>query len=67
MIFSDSQVLNLSRFISFPGKTKFGIFYVKDSMGSIYTLCVIGMVIGIGLISALPLMGLTCRWCTAGG
>ncbi|HKG89937.1 MAG TPA: hypothetical protein VKA95_16585 [Nitrososphaeraceae archaeon] len=32
-----------------------------------FNLCVIGMVIGIGLISALPFIGLSCRWCTAGG
>jgi hypothetical protein len=32
-----------------------------------FNLCVIGMFVGIGLISALPFMGLTCRWCTAGG
>jgi len=32
-----------------------------------FNLCVIGMLVGIGLISALPFVGLSCRWCTAGG
>lgn len=32
-----------------------------------FNLCVIGMFLGIGLISALPFVGLSCRWCTAGG
>jgi len=25
------------------------------------------MVVGVGLISLLPFMGLTCRWCTGAG
>ena len=30
-------------------------------------ICIIGMLVGIGLISLLPVMGLTCRWgCTLG-
>jgi len=32
-----------------------------------FNICVIGMIVGIALISMLPFMGLTCRWCTAGG
>jgi hypothetical protein len=32
-----------------------------------FNLCMIGMFVGIGLITALPFMGLSCRWCTAGG
>jgi hypothetical protein len=41
----------------------------KDDMFKItkFNICIIGMLIGIGLISLLPFMGLTCRWgCTAG-
>jgi uncharacterized membrane protein len=32
-----------------------------------FKICVIGMVLGIGVISLLPFMGLTCRWCTGAG
>jgi hypothetical protein len=32
-----------------------------------FNLCMIGMFVEIGLITALPFMGLLCRWCTAGG
>jgi hypothetical protein len=32
-----------------------------------FNICIIGMVVGIGLISVLPFMGLTCRWCTGAG
>ena len=32
-----------------------------------FNICVIGMIVGTALISMLPFMGLTCRWCTAGG
>ncbi|MBD0360768.1 MAG: hypothetical protein ICV56_08680 [Nitrososphaeraceae archaeon] len=33
-----------------------------------FNICIIGMLVGIGLISLLPVMGLTCRWgCTPGG
>ena len=31
-----------------------------------FNVCVIGMVVGIGLISILPFVGLSCRWCTTG-
>jgi hypothetical protein len=30
-------------------------------------LCVMEMLVGIGFMSALPFMGLSCKWCTAGG
>jgi ABC-type spermidine/putrescine transport system permease subunit II len=30
-------------------------------------ICIIGILVGIALISLLPFMGLTCRWCTAAG
>jgi uncharacterized membrane protein YeiH len=30
-------------------------------------ICIIGILIGIALISLLPFIGLTCRWCTSGG
>ena len=32
-----------------------------------FKICVIGMVVGVGVISLLPFMGLTCRWCTGTG
>ena len=33
-----------------------------------FNICIIGMLVGIGLISLLPFMGLTCRWgCAAVG
>jgi hypothetical protein len=32
-----------------------------------FKVCIIGMVVGVGLISLLPFMGLTCRWCTGAG
>ncbi|HEY6886112.1 MAG TPA: hypothetical protein VI278_18935 [Nitrososphaeraceae archaeon] len=32
-----------------------------------FKVCVIGMIVGVGLISLLPFMGLTCRWCTGTG
>jgi hypothetical protein len=32
-----------------------------------FHLCVIGMLVGIGFMSALPFTGLSCRWRTAGG
>jgi hypothetical protein len=32
-----------------------------------FNVCILGMLVGIGLISALPFVGLSCRWCTAGG
>ena len=32
-----------------------------------FKVCVIGMVLAVGLISLLPFMGLTCRWCTGTG
>jgi len=28
-----------------------------------FKICMIGMLVGIGLIGVLPLIGLTCRWC----
>jgi uncharacterized membrane protein len=31
-----------------------------------FNMCVIGILVGIGLLSLLPFMGLTCRWCTVG-
>jgi hypothetical protein len=30
-------------------------------------ICIIGILVRIALISLLPFMGLTCRWCTAAG
>ena len=32
-----------------------------------FNICIIGILVGIALISLLPFMGLTCRWCTAAG
>jgi len=32
-----------------------------------YKICVAGMLLGVGLISLLPFMGLTCRSCTGSG
>ena len=32
-----------------------------------FKICVIGMIVGVGLISLLPFMGMTCRWCTGAG
>lgn len=32
-----------------------------------FNVCVLGMLVGIGFISALPFIGLSCRWCSAGG
>ncbi|MFL6317753.1 MAG: hypothetical protein ACJ71K_05940 [Nitrososphaeraceae archaeon] len=29
-----------------------------------FKVCVIGMLVGVGLVSLLPFIGLTCRWCT---
>ena len=29
-------------------------------------ICIIGILVGIGLLSLLAFIGLTCRWCTAG-
>ena len=30
-------------------------------------ICIIGILVGIALISLLPFIGLTCRWCTSAG
>ena len=38
--------------------------YVQDNK---IQICVAGMLLGVGLISLLPFMGLTCRWCTGTG
>jgi hypothetical protein len=43
------------------GKIKVHMFKITK-----FNLCMVGMVVGIGLISALPFMGLSCRWCTPG-
>ena len=32
-----------------------------------FNICIIGILVGIGLLSLLPFMGLTCRWCTSSG
>jgi hypothetical protein len=32
-----------------------------------FNICIIGILLGIGLLSLLPFMGLTCRWCTTAG
>ena len=32
-----------------------------------FNICIIGILVGIALISLLPFMGLTCRWCTSAG
>ena len=32
-----------------------------------YNICIIGILVGIALLSLLPFMGLTCRWCTSAG
>jgi hypothetical protein len=32
-----------------------------------FNICIIGILVGITLLSLLPFMGLTCRWCTSAG
>ena len=32
-----------------------------------FNICIIGILVGIALISLLPFIGLTCRWCTSSG
>jgi ABC-type enterobactin transport system permease subunit len=32
-----------------------------------FNICIIGILVGIVLLSLLPFMGLTCRWCTSVG
>jgi hypothetical protein len=32
-----------------------------------FNICIIGILVGIGLLSLLPFMGLACRWCTSAG
>jgi len=32
-----------------------------------YNICIIGILVGIALLSFLPFIGLTCRWCTSAG
>jgi hypothetical protein len=32
-----------------------------------YNICIIGILVGIALLSLLPFMNLTCRWCTSTG
>ena len=32
-----------------------------------FNICIIGILVGIALLSLLPFMGLTCRWCTSAG
>ena len=32
-----------------------------------FNICVIGILVGIALLSLIPFMGLTCRWCTSAG
>jgi hypothetical protein len=47
---------------SLKGNIRYDMFKITK-----FNLCVIGMFVGIGLISMIPFMGLSCRWCTAGG
>ena len=28
-----------------------------------FSICIVGMIVGITIIGALPFMGLSCRWC----
>jgi hypothetical protein len=32
-----------------------------------FNTCIIGILVGIALLSLIPFMGLTCRWCTSAG
>ena len=32
-----------------------------------YNICIIGLLVGIALLSLIPFIGLTCRWCTSAG
>jgi hypothetical protein len=32
-----------------------------------FNICIIGILVGIVLLSLLPFIGLTCRWCTSSG
>jgi hypothetical protein len=32
-----------------------------------FNICIIGILVVIALLSLLPFMGLTCRWCTSAG
>ena len=32
-----------------------------------FNICIIGILVGIALLSLLPFIGLTCRWCTSLG
>ena len=32
-----------------------------------FNICIIGILVGITLLSLLPFMGLACRWCTSAG
>jgi hypothetical protein len=38
-----------------------------DTIKELKRESIIGILVGIALISLLPFMGLTCRWCTAAG
>jgi len=32
-----------------------------------FNICIIGILVGIALLSLLPFIGLSCRWCTSAG
>jgi uncharacterized membrane protein YeiH len=32
-----------------------------------FNICIIGILVGIALLSLIPFIGLTCRWCTSAG
>jgi hypothetical protein len=32
-----------------------------------FNMCIIGILVGIALLSLIPFIGLTCRWCTSAG
>jgi hypothetical protein len=45
-----------------PEENKYKMFKITK-----FKVCIMGMIAGVGLISLLPFMGLTCRWCTGAG
>jgi uncharacterized membrane protein YeiH len=32
-----------------------------------FSICIVGILVGIALLSLIPFIGLTCRWCTSAG
>jgi hypothetical protein len=55
----------------FGGVTAAFVARKKNTMDMLkitkFNICIIGILVGITLLSLLPFMGLACRWCTSAG